>query len=57
MTSLTVLHLEKPQWIMFLEKTVSECTDVLQQVILPAKEIAYHKQKGAENPSSDQDLS
>ena len=36
----------------FFGKRVSECTDVLQRVILPAKEIAYHKQKNAENPSS-----
>ena len=36
----------------FEKKTVSECTDVLQQVILPAEEIAYHKQKNDENPSS-----
>ena len=37
---------------MFLEKMVSESTDVLQQVILPAKEIAYYKQKNTENLSS-----
>ena len=44
---------------MFLENTVSECTDVPQKVILPAKEIAYHKHKilRTRQVVRDQDLS